>query len=317
MNGEGFQKTENGLWVVMLLLTGLACLKGIVGFQAHSDVLLAAAAQTLAGVGVLAAVIMRIRTMKALSTGASIRGLDKRIAIGSILLAVLIMVIGTQMGITSVKSLVYPVEHETHWVPLLVLMLSILAKEIMFAYITRMGHQLDTKEFIANVRRRRSDIYCSIVALIGLMAAMLGDSQGSTSFAYVDPLAGFIIALFIVNMGISVVKGNMSMLAENVLHQEDVADFVATVQRIHGVITVDHLSAREHGHYVVVEMTISVNPRLSVWEGHEVSKKIKQQLMKQYHHVSEVVIHVTPYDAGYPYKQHADVEANDLPSVLH
>ena len=98
---------------------------------------------------------------------------------------------------------------------------------------------------------------------------------------------------------------------------EEAADFVTAVQKIHGVITVDDLCAREHGHYVVIEMTISVNPRLSVWEGHEVSKKIKLQLMKQYHHVTNVFIHVNPYDAGYPYKQQADVEASELPSVLH
>ena len=77
---------------------------------------------------------------------------------------------------------------------------------------------------------------------------------------------------------------------------EEAADFVTAVQKIHGVITVDDLCAREHGHYVVIEMTISVNPRLSVWEGHEVSKKIKLQLMKQYHHVTNVFIHVNPYD---------------------
>ena len=75
----------------MLILTGLTCLKGVVGFQAHSDSLLAAAAQSAAGICVAAAAVMRVRTMRMQLAGASFRGLDKRSSVGSILLIVLIM----------------------------------------------------------------------------------------------------------------------------------------------------------------------------------------------------------------------------------
>ena len=301
----------------MLVLTVLACLKGVVGFQAHSDSLLAAAAQSAAGICVLAAAIMRVRTTRVQLAGASFRGLDNRSSVGSILLIVLIMVIGTEMGIISVKSLISHVEYETNMNPLAFLVISLLTKEIMFQYLSRLGKQVGTEEFIANARRHRSDIYSSFVVVIGMVLTLLAHAMGYSALFYIDSVAGLIVALFICKMGFSLVSKTMSTSAENVLHQEEAADFVTAVQKISGVITVDDLYAREHGHYVVIEMTISVNPRLSVWEGHEVSKKIKQQLMKQYHHVTNVFIHVNPYDAGYPYKQQADVEASELPSVLH
>ncbi|KRF00485.1 hypothetical protein ASG89_27035 [Paenibacillus sp. Soil766] len=316
MNDEGFRKTEYALWSAILVLTVLACLLGIVGFGAHSNSLIAAAAQSVAGICVVAAAITRVRTMRVQLAGASFRGLEPQISVGSLLFIVLILLIGAELGVIAVKSLINQVEYVATTMTFAVLVISLIAKEGMFRYLSKLGKQLGTEEFIANARRRRSDIYSSFVVIVGILSTMLAQAIGSNSFTYVDTFAGLIVALFICKMGFSLISKTISAPTEKVLHQEEAADYVKAVQKIHGVITVDDLNAREHRHYVVIEMTISVNPRLSVWEGHEVSKKIKQQLMKQYHHVSHVYIHVNPYDAGYPYKQ-ADVEASELPSVLH
>jgi cation diffusion facilitator family transporter len=316
VNDEGFRKTEYALWSAILVLTVLACLMGIVGFQAHSNSLIAAAAQSVAGICVVAAAINRVRTMRVQLAGASYRGLDPQISVGSILLIVLILLISAELGVITVKSLINRVDYDATMMSFTILVISLLAKETIFHFLSKLGKQFGTEEFIANARRRRSDIYSSFVVIVGVLSTMLVQAIGFHAFSYVDSCAGLIVALFIGKMGFSLVSKTIPAPTEKVLHQEEAADFVKAVQKIHGVITVDDLNAREHGHYVVIDMTISVNPRLSVWEGHELSKKIKQQLMKQYHHVSHVYIHVNPYDAGYPYKQ-ADVEASELPSVLH
>ncbi|CRF29141.1 ferrous iron efflux protein F [Mycobacterium tuberculosis] len=91
---------------------------------------------------------------------------------------------------------------------------------------------------------------------------------------------------------------------------------IDTVQRVKGVISIDDLRAREHGHYVVVDIKISVNPRISIQEGYDIAKIVKFTLMKRFIHVSDVFVHVTPYDSGYPYKNH-DLQADDMPTLLH
>ncbi|OAS17614.1 cation diffusion facilitator family transporter [Paenibacillus oryzisoli] len=316
MNEEGLRKTEFALWSAMLVLTVLACGMGIVGFGVHSNSLIAAAAQSAAGICVVAAAIARVRTMSAQLARASFRGLDLRISMGSILLIVLIMLIGAELGVIAVKSVINQFKYEAAMMNVALLVIALLAREAMFQLLSRLGNQLGTEEWIASARRRRSDIYSSFVVIVGVLSTMLVQAFGFTGFSYIDTCAGLIVALFIGQMGFSLVSKTISIPTEKVLHEEEATDYVNAVQKIHGVITVDDLNAREHGHYVVIDMTISVNPKLSVWEGHEVSKKIKQQLMKQYQHISHVYIHVNPYDAGYPYKQ-GDVEASELPSVLH
>ncbi|WNR45881.1 cation diffusion facilitator family transporter [Paenibacillus roseipurpureus] len=317
MKDEGLHKIEATLWVGLFLLIIVVCLNGAFGYQAASHAMLAFSAQTASGACLLAVVIMRMRTMKVSVSASVVRELNRKVSLGTILLAVTIMVIGAEMGLTSIKSFFHLGEAERSLNTVIVLLLSILTRKLLYHNLEKFGKRFGTQAFISNIRSPRFNIYSSFVALLALMIAVAGEHVGVLALGYADPIAALIIACFIIIKGYNLVRKTLTALADTTLNAEDIADFLEVVQRIHGVITVDDLSAREHGHYVVIEMTISVNPRLSVWEGQEVSKKIKQQLMKQYQHVSDVFIHVNPYDAGYPYKQHADTELTELPSVLH
>jgi divalent metal cation (Fe/Co/Zn/Cd) transporter len=101
-----------------------------------------------------------------------------------------------------------------------------------------------------------------------------------------------------------------------VLHQEETEELLETALRVKGVIAVNDLRAREHGHYVIVDIKISVNPKITVIEGHDIGKSVKHQLLTKFSHVSDVFVHVNPYDPGYPYKD-VDSEHPDFPTLLH
>ena len=94
-------------------------------------------------------------------------------------------------------------DHELKMITLAILVISLLTKEIMFQYLSRLGKQIGTEEFIANARRRRSDIYSSFVVVIGILSMMLAHAFGFSVLSYVDSVAGLIIALFICKMGFS------------------------------------------------------------------------------------------------------------------
>lgn len=97
---------------------------------------------------------------------------------------------------------------------------------------------------------------------------------------------------------------------------ENVDDFMQIVQRVEGVIAVPSLRAKEHGHYVVAEIIISVNPRITVLEGQEIAKRVKLLLMHRFHHLTDVTISVEPYDPGYPYKSNHDPNQEQMPTLL-
>ena len=86
------------------------------------------------------------------------------------------------------------------------------------------------------------------------------------------------------------------------------------VQRVDGVVAVDEVKARERGHYIVLDVAIRVNPRISVFEGQDVANRIRRMLTKRFLHVMDVNVKVQPYDPGYPYKSNHQEE--QMPSVL-
>ncbi|MHA6485117.1 cation transporter dimerization domain-containing protein [Paenibacillus sp. strain BS8-2] len=98
--------------------------------------------------------------------------------------------------------------------------------------------------------------------------------------------------------------------------EESAVELAAVVQRVEGVLTVQSIRAREQGHYVVAEIVISVNPRITVLEGQDIAKRVKLLLMHRFLHLSEVMIHVEPYDPGYPYKSNHDPNQEQMPTLL-
>ncbi|QNK60059.1 cation transporter dimerization domain-containing protein [Paenibacillus sp. PAMC21692] len=98
--------------------------------------------------------------------------------------------------------------------------------------------------------------------------------------------------------------------------EESAEELMAVVQRVEGVVTVQSIRAREQGHYVVAEIVISVNPRITVLEGQDIAKRVKLLLMHRFLHLSEVMIYVEPYDPGYPYKSNHDPNQEQMPTLL-
>jgi cation diffusion facilitator family transporter len=114
---------------------------------------------------------------------------------------------------------------------------------------------------------------------------------------YLDPGAGVLVSLLVMRMAWKLGKESIHNTLDHVLHEEDALELRKTAEKVKGVIQVDELHAREHGHYVIVDIKISVDPCLTVEEGHAIGKSVKETLIQQHEHVQNVLIHVNPYDA--------------------
>ncbi|GMK38352.1 cation transporter [Paenibacillus sp. CCS19] len=167
------------------------------------------------------------------------------------------------------------------------------------------------------VGKQLLDRLASAVTVAGAGCAAIADYAGMPALEAADPIAAMFVALIIVYKG----YGCLLQLTANrrsmpLGHEEQVSAIMEIVQRVEGVVTVESLRAREHGHYIVVHIVISVNPRISVLEGHEIAKRIKELIMKRFFHVTETTVYVEPYDPGYPYKSNHDPNQDHMPTLL-
>jgi cation diffusion facilitator family transporter len=317
MSDQRLKQTEFAAWMGIIITLLLAVMKGTVGLLSHSRALIADAAHTAsAAAGSMAIRIGSRSAKKSLQIEPSYPS-GKTEAIAAIIVSVLFLVVGAEIAISAVKTIIRGVSDPPEGIAVIALVVSISVKEAMFRYKYTLGKKIASQTLMASAWEHRTDMYASFVALVGVTGALIAESLKMKSFFIFDTIASFVIALLLLKMGYKRIIESIHSSVGHVIQLSEAGELMSTVQKIKGVITVDELRAREHGHYVLVDVKISVNPKISVYEGHDIARLVKQQLMKRFTHVSDVFIHVNPYDPGYPYKNNVNPDQDESATLLH
>lgn len=288
-----------GLWGNMLL----ALFKGVIGWLSGSKSLLADAFRTAAEVAAGVAAISGLRASrqrKLAKSNAAAEAEDTRgEAATTILLSVVLLIIGLEIGISAIRDISDGVTSAPHW-----------------SSVTAIALSLIIQQLFISAKNRSTGLYCSTAALVGTSGAIIGKMLAIPALYYFDPAAAIVIAVIVVFNGYRMANVIVRKDGSATAMEENPAELIQLVQLVEGVITVQSLRAKEHGHYVIAEMVISVNPRISVLEGQEIAKRVKQLVMKRFIHVTDVSIYVEPYDPGYPYKSNHDPNQEQMPTLL-
>lgn len=317
MTEQRFEKARFAAWLGIVGNVMLTVLKAVVGLLSGSKALIADAASSASDVAGSIAVLIGLKAAKKPADADHPYGHGKAESIAAIVVSVLLLLVGLEIGLSAVKTIFRGVEAPPEWYALIAVGVAIVVKEGLFQYSIRLGRRISSQALIASAWDHRTDVLSSIAVLLGVGGAVLGDYLGQPWLYYADPAAGLFVALLVLRMGYRIVMESVHVAIDHVLHKEETEDMLDTAQRVKGVIAVNELRAREHGHYVIVDIKISVNPRITVFEGHEIGKCVKQQLLRRFGHVSDVMIHVNPYDPGYPYKNNVDSDQSEHPTLLH
>lgn len=164
----------------------------------------------------------------------------------------------------------------------------------MFRYKFRLGQQLKSDALIVNAYEHRSDVYSSLAALMGIGAAVVGNLLQISWLEYADPVAGLVVALMILRIAWTLGKESIGNALDRVMNDEDTVELRKIVETVPEVKKIDEFHAREHGHYVIINLKISVDPHMTVEQGHKVGKAVKKKLLRE-KNVENVFVHINPY----------------------
>jgi divalent metal cation (Fe/Co/Zn/Cd) transporter len=317
MQKDRFARAEFATWLGIICNLLLAVVKGIVGFLSGSKALIADAANSAADVAGSVAALIGIKVAQKPPDKDHPYGHGKAESIAAIVVSVLMLIVAVEVALSAVRSLYGGVTEAPASYALIVIVLTIFVKEALYQYKIRLGQEISSQAVVAVAWDHRTDVFASLATLVGVGGAILGVMFQQPWMLYLDPIAGLVVSGFIFRMGYLLASHSIHSTMDHVLHEEDVADLMRETERVSGVIAVDQLRAREHGHYVIIDLKISVSPRISVHEGHEIGKAVKQTLMSKFSHVSDVFVHINPYDGRYPYKNNVDSDHDDFPNILH
>lgn len=295
MEEQRFQQAERAAMIGVVANVILAVIKIVIGNIAHSRALIADGVHSASDVIGSLAVFIGLRAARQPPDEDHPYGHGKAESIAAIIVSVILLLVGVEMGYSAFQSFFEPATIP-RTLAIYAVILSIIIKEALYQYKYRLGQKLKSSALIANAHEHRSDVFSSLVALVGIGLSILGGANGSF-LVYFDAIAGLIVSIFVIRMAWTIGAEAIHNTLDHVLHEEDTVDMKETVKKVPGVEEIHDFRAREHGYYVIVDVKIAVDPHLTVEEGHRIGKRVKHALMESYdRQIKNVFVHVNPYN---------------------
>jgi len=281
-------------WISLFSNVFLTLIKIVVGVLFNSPVLVADGIHN--GGDVLASVAsvtsMRISAQPADEDHPYGHGKAEVIASG--IVAIILALAALYIGYHSIEMLFQPPE-EAHVLALVAAFVSLVWKQALYVYTIRLGRQTNSKGLLATAYDHLADVYASIAACVGIGLALLGDAYDIPYTEYGDPVAGIIVALLVLKLAYQMANEAVHVLMEKAVATDKLEQYALLVISVPQVKRIDRLRAREHGHYILVDVRVGVPGYLTIQEGHDISRDIKRSIMEHHADVDEVLVHLNPW----------------------
>lgn len=197
----------------------------------------------------------------------------------------------------SMVALFHPASEASLWA-LSAALISLLWKLGLYLYTIRVGKRLDSKSLIATAYDHLADVWASLAAVIGIGFAKIGDVFDLSYAVYGDPIAGIIVSLLILKVAYEMGIQAINVLMESSVSEEKQKFYQDLILSFPEVKRIDLLRAREHGNYILIDIRIGVRGDMTIQEGHDITRKIRDAIKKEDPKVEEVLIHLNPWYPG-------------------
>jgi cation diffusion facilitator family transporter len=167
-----------------------------------------------------------------------------------------------------------------------VLISSILANGWLSEWERRMAISLKSDLLRADALHTRSDFYASFSVVISLIAGGMG-------YPLVDPIAALVIAGFIGRAGVHILMDSTKILTDS--SQIDAEAVERLAMSVPGIEACHAVRTRGSRNHIYMDMHLHVAPEMTMAVAHRLAHQVEETIMKQFHEVSEVVVHLEPH----------------------
>ena len=209
----------------------------------------------------------------------------------TVALGVVLILIGAGIAFDSLRRLFHPEELQTPaWWAMAIAAVSVAFKEAVYHYTMRAARRFRSKLLEANAWHARSDAASSVVVIVGVGGSLLG-------LGYLDALAAVAVSGMIGRMGYRLARQSVEELIDTGLEPEQVESIRGALMKVDGVRDLHMLRTRQMGPKSLVDVHILLDdPKLSVSEGHQISETARAELIRKFHDIEDVTVHIDPED---------------------
>ena len=170
---------------------------------------------------------------------------------------------------------------------LVVALFTVGLKILLYVRTSRIGKQTNNSAVLALAYDHRNDIFAASAASIGIFLGRMG-------YAWIDPMAGALVAIIILRTGIEILRQSSGDLMDTVpghVLQQQVIQALSNNTRVK---CVEEVLAHRFGPYLVMNITIGIDGSLSVVQGDAIATEAEEKLFGEIDMLKRVHIHYHP-----------------------
>lgn len=207
-------------------------------------------------------------------------------------------VLGCLIILAGVELILSALDREINSQPSLIIVViaigMILSKLFLSRYLIKKGKELDNEIIISSGNESFMDVISSFVVLIGVVTTNIGNRFNVGFLVYGDMVAAILISVLIIWVGISVIikSGNnlMGITADN-----ETIDNIRRIILSHDEVKdITQMHVIKYGPYYQALISICVDGKVSVKDGHEIANHITEEL-NETTKLKYVLVHVDPW----------------------
>lgn len=286
-----FEKTAVRVSVVSIIGNAvLSAFKVLAGVIAHSGAMISDGVHSASDVFSSIIVIIGVKLSAKKSDKEHPYGHERMECVAAIILAVVLLVTGLFIGDSALGKLISG-NYDSLEIPgilaLVAAVVSIVVKEGMFWYTRYYAKLLDSGAVMADAWHHRSDALSSVGALIGIAGARMG-------MPVLDPVATFVICLFILKAAYDIFKDAVDKMVDHSCDDKTESQIRECVLAQEGIRGIDMMHTRIFGNKIYVDIEILVDGSKNLYEGHAIAEKVHSEIEGKFPKVKHIMVHVNP-----------------------
>ncbi|MCS4487148.1 cation diffusion facilitator family transporter [Staphylococcus americanisciuri] len=280
-------QAKKGAWLSIITYTLLTILKVLYGWLADSRGLMAD------GINNATDVISSIAILIALHI--SMKPVDKNHPYGhyrsefiaALIASFIMFAVSIQVIVTGVQHFYKGNFHQPSQSAIVVGLVSSFIMFIVFLYNRNLARKVKSSALKAASYDNLSDALVSLGTVIGIMGVYLGVPM-------LDTLSAIVIGLLIMKTSIDIFKETAITLTDG-YDEEELSYIYECIASISDIHEIRDIKARSHGMISFIDVTIAVNPNLTVIESHKISDQVETKLKESLGEV-ETIVHIEPFE---------------------
>ena len=278
-------------WVGLISNILLAAFKFAVGIIGKSQAVVADAVHSISDVGTDFAVLFGVKFWSSPADSEHPYGHWRIETLVTAIIGVALFVAGVEIAYKSITTIKEVHKTGPSLIAIAGPLISVILKEVLYRWTRTVGREIKSKALIANAWHHRSDAFSSIPVLIAVFLASI-----DPRLIIVDHIGACIVSIFIMKVSWDILKESFGELVDVSAPKKDIRKIKDVTIKVTGVKSIHAVRTRKLGPGLHVDLHVLVDGNVTVREGHDISEKVKSELLDKGPNIFDVVVHLEPYD---------------------